>query len=424
VRRTRAHSAQTGRNSVNTSRPRGTNAQRPPLGSIVALLGVVAFLVGAAAAVLFIEHGHQGGHGSPDSASNNRLSGSSTKPRPPVKVPPQPLLVDSITPARGATGVSFDPTITVDLSQPIAPDSTDPLLTPQLPGTWSQPSAETFVFHATGQLTPYTTVSVAVPGGASGVSDTQGVHLTKSVQSTFTIEGASVMRLEQLLAELGYLPVSFVNTSAPGQPALKSEPTAADEVPLAPVPGHFTWRFSDTPESLQSLWINGEPSVVLRGAIMAFESQNNLTVDGAAGPEVWTALLADVAARKMDSSPYNYLMVSETIPESLTVWQDGNVVMTVPANTGIAQAPTATGTYTVYAKYLSTTMSGTEPDGQKYHDPGVPYVSYFNGGDAVHGYPRASYGFPQSLGCVELSYPNAEVVFNYDPLGTLVTVAP
>ena len=37
-------------------------------------------------------------------------------------------------------------------------------------------------------------------------------------------------------------------------------------------------------------------------------------------------------------------------------------------------------------------MAGTNPDGSHYDDPGVPWVSYFHGGDALHGFIRASYG--------------------------------
>jgi lipoprotein-anchoring transpeptidase ErfK/SrfK len=97
-------------------------------------------------------------------------------------------------------------------------------------------------------------------------------------------------------------------------------------------------------------------------------------------------------------------------------------VYSTAVNTGIASRPTAAGTFPVYVRYLSTTMSGTNPDGTKYNDPGVPYVAYFNGGDAVHGFVRGSYGWPQSLGCVELPYSAAAVVFDYDPIGTLVGV--
>jgi lipoprotein-anchoring transpeptidase ErfK/SrfK len=51
-------------------------------------------------------------------------------------------------------------------------------------------------------------------------------------------------------------------------------------------------------------------------------------------------------------------------------------------------------------------------------------VSYFNGGDALHGFIRASYGWPQSLGCVEMPFASAKTVFPYTPIGTLVTVGP
>jgi hypothetical protein len=40
----------------------------------------------------------------------------------------------------------------------------------------------------------------------------------------------------------------------------------------------------------------------------------------------------------------------------------------------------------------------------------------------VHYYPRGSFGFPQSLGCVELAYDAAKKAYPYLPYGTLVTV--
>ena len=69
------------------------------------------------------------------------------------------------------------------------------------------------------------------------------------------------------------------------------------------------------------------------------------------------------------------------------------------------------------------TATGTNPDGSKYHDTGIPYVSYFNGGDALHGFIRYSYGYPQSLGCVEMMYTHAGLVWPHTPIGTLVTVS-
>ena len=97
-------------------------------------------------------------------------------------------------------------------------------------------------------------------------------------------------------------------------------------------------------------------------------------------------------------------------------------MLATPANTGIPAAPTVFGTFPVYARFTVTTMSGTNPDGTHYSDPGIPWVSYFNGGDAIHGFTRASYGSPQSLGCVELPASEAARVWPYTPIGTLVTV--
>ncbi len=91
------------------------------------------------------------------------------------------------------------------------------------------------------------------------------------------------------------------------------------------------------------------------------------------------------------------------------------------ANTGIPVAPTADGTYPVYLRYRFQVMQGTNPDGSHYADP-VAFVAYFNGGDAVHYFPRASYGSPQSLGCVELPRAAAKRAWRYLTYGSLVTV--
>ncbi len=155
---------------------------------------------------------------------------------------------------------------------------------------------------------------------------------------------------------------------------------------------------------------------------MQFESNFGLTDDGLVGPAVWKALTQAVATRQTDAAPYDYLVVSESVPEQLSVWRDGAFIYSTAVNTGVPGAATALGTYPVYSRFLTTTMTGTDPDGTHYVAPNVPWVAYFNGGDAVHGYPRSSYGWPQSNGCVELPISNAQVVYGMDPIGTLVTV--
>jgi lipoprotein-anchoring transpeptidase ErfK/SrfK len=67
-------------------------------------------------------------------------------------------------------------------------------------------------------------------------------------------------------------------------------------------------------------------------------------------------------------------------------------------------------------------MQGTNPDGSTYDDPAVPWASYFNGGDALHGFVRATYGSPQSNGCVEMAISSAAQAWPLTPVGTLVSV--
>jgi lipoprotein-anchoring transpeptidase ErfK/SrfK len=155
---------------------------------------------------------------------------------------------------------------------------------------------------------------------------------------------------------------------------------------------------------------------------MQFEGAHGLATDGEAGPAVWAALLQAVAHRDLNTAEYSYVFVSTSLPETLNLWTDGRIIFQTPVNTGIPEAPTQAGTWPVYARYITTTMSGTNPDGSHYSDPGIPWVSYFHGGDALHGFLRAQYGFPQSLGCVEMPYASAGTVFPFTPLGTLVTV--
>ena len=68
-------------------------------------------------------------------------------------------------------------------------------------------------------------------------------------------------------------------------------------------------------------------------------------------------------------------------------------------------------TFPVFEHIPIGTMRGRNPDGSHYNDPGIRYISYFNHGDAIHAFTRASFGTPQSLGCVELQLVAAATVW-------------
>ncbi len=425
-----------GRRTRNTDPSR----RRRVLGVVTGLVLVVA--LGGAGALIALQRAHT------PSANGPRQSSHPT-----TTVPPPPLTITSVSPSPGSADAAFDTSVTVDFSQPLATNSPLPTLSPAPPGNWVRTAPAAVRFVPDGFFTPFSTVQLSVPGGPAGIRSRSGQGLSSTLRKNFVIEGASELRLQQLLSELGYLPLQFVpaapaastgesagaianlslgsrrtyqatttTTTTSSVPAIDSEPSVAADVPVQALAGRLIWRFSDMPASLAALWKPGVPNVITTGAVMAFESAHGLTTDGEAGPTVWSELLQAVARRQVTTSPYDYVVVSQTLPETASVWRDGQILFTTLVNTGIAVAPTAAGTYPVFARFLVTTMTGKNPNGKPYKDPGIPWVSYFNGGDALHGYIRASYGFPQSLGCVEMTYANAETMFPLTPLGTLVTV--
>jgi len=350
-----------------------------------------------------------------------------------LEAPRNGVPVAAADPAPGSAGTGLDSPITLTFDEPVAKalGTTRPRVSPATAGTWTEPDADTLVFTPRSLgFGPGTTVSVSFdrPVTVVGGSSTGSVVTAASVSYHFTVTHASVLRLQQILAQLHYLPLNFTPASG-----VRSPTTLAGEVATlgSPLKGSFSWRWQSTPASLQAQWEPGSPTVMVKGALMTFmaateSSYNGYIADDETVSQLvdasWKALLSAAAANKTDPEPYSYVHVSENLPETLILWENGSTVLTSPTNTGIPAAPTALGTYPIYVRYTFNYMSGFNPDGSYYDDP-VYWINYFNGGDAVHGFVRGSYGFPQSLGCVELPIPTAHVAFNHLAVGDLVTVA-
>jgi peptidoglycan hydrolase-like protein with peptidoglycan-binding domain len=297
------------------------------------------------------------------------------------------------------------PLLRLHFSAPTKARKLPPLITrPALTTKWEQIGPNDVQAVATSALAPLTNYVFRTPNTMSCAKTCSVTAYTSSIASVST----NLVWEAQLLAQLNYLPLNFT----PGTP---------QSTPSEQVNGTFTWAYN-LPTTLTSLWSVGTNNVVLRAALETFQSQSNLPVTGQADPTTWSDLLTAVDNNHVDPATYDYVSVTEQLPEHLTLYVAGKVKFTTLVNTGIEPVPTELGTFPVYERFLTTTMSGQNPNGTTYHDPDIPWVSYFNGGDALHGFIRASYGFPQSLGCVEMPFASAETVFPYTPIGTLVTV--
>jgi hypothetical protein len=332
--------------------------------------------------------------------------------------------VASVTPARGHHRVDGSTPVTVQFNAPLAAGSPMPVIRPAVAGTWTT-IGDDATFTPRRAFRPSSHYTVRIPSGKTGVRTAGGAHLARPLTARFATRAYSQLRLAQLLSGLGYLPLSWSPSQSRAVRAEEQESSyisgSQQTMAFDPPAGSFRWR-SGYPSALTSFWSPGHASLILRGAVMAFQSEHHMTVNAELTPKFWAALFKATDRHERNANGYTYALASKSLPESLTIWHDGHQVFHSLANTGIPVAPTADGTFPVYLRYRFQIMQGTNPDGSSYADP-VSFVSYFNGGDAVHYFPRGSYGFQQSLGCVELPDSSAPTAYHYLSYGSLVTVS-
>jgi LysM repeat protein len=108
--------------------------------------------------------------------------------------------------------------------------------------------------------------------------------------------------------------------------------------------------------------------------------------------------------------------------QRLTAFEGNTQVFSALVSTGIRIYPTVVGQFSIYQRYASQTMDGRRL-GFDYYLPNVPYVMYFYGNYAIHGtYWHTNFGTPMSHGCVNMSTPDAQWLYNWSSTGTTVNV--
>jgi len=104
--------------------------------------------------------------------------------------------------------------------------------------------------------------------------------------------------------------------------------------------------------------------------------------------------------------------------QSVYAYEGNTVVNSFIVSTGTWLTPTVTGKYKIWIKLRSAPMSGPG-----YYLPDVPYIMYFYKGYGLHGtYWHNNFGTPMSHGCVNLRTSDAEWLYNWASVGTVVNV--
>jgi peptidoglycan hydrolase-like protein with peptidoglycan-binding domain len=368
-----------------------------PRWTVTGLL-VVLLALGGAAALL----SHRGGV---DDMLGSRAASAATPiaPLPPTRL----LALPSHAIANGT-----DP-LTVKLSGAPAPNSPVPTIRPAVAGTWSAVGGSE-VFTPASTLEPCSSYTLTVwaqthASGAAGIGHRRTIGLN--------VACPPVAGLQQALARLGYLGARFHPRYSVHVHSGRETRREAASLAFHPPRG----ALAPDPSSAPAVDM-GQLDETTRGALTVYQDDRGLEASGEPNRDTWASLLSAETAYRRDPISYTWVSVSESVPETLQVHRGDHVVFSTPVNTGVPGAETAQGIFPIYSRFVSTTMSGTDVDGTKYTVPDVPWVNYFNGGDAVHGYPRASYGFPQSNGCVELPIEAAHTVFGMLALGDIVEV--
>jgi lipoprotein-anchoring transpeptidase ErfK/SrfK len=104
--------------------------------------------------------------------------------------------------------------------------------------------------------------------------------------------------------------------------------------------------------------------------------------------------------------------------QMLYAYAGDTLVNSFVVSTGTWLTPTVTGKYKIWIKLRYSDMSG--PD---YYLPNVPYVMYFYKDYGLHGtYWHHNFGTPMSHGCINLSIPDAEWLYDFSYVGTVVNI--
>lgn len=381
---------------------------------------------------------------------------------------PKPTEVVATDPASGAVDVVPTTKLIVKLSRPLAGSVPPPTLSPPVAGSWAGCGTDELCFTPSTPFPGGVTERLVVPlsvrsverratathhhasSAATDASDRKTV-VTREFHLSFTAAAESTGLAQVLLAQLGYLPLHLAQQLVPvggAQPGHGASTPSKTPISVAnagsePVSGAgapstleasdpataLTFRYVDTPSAVQAMWQPGVDNTMTQGALVQFERVHGIEDGGyppygtTVTPTVWHALVQASLTATGDPDPYSVAEVSEASPERLVLWSNGATALTTLVNTGIAGGATPTGDYFVYLRYTEQTMHGYTTTGQPYVYHDVPDVNYFSGNFAIHGFPRASYGFPQSQGCVEVPLNEAPVIYSDLHYGSLVVIS-
>jgi lipoprotein-anchoring transpeptidase ErfK/SrfK len=245
---------------------------------------------------------------------------------------------------------------------------------------------------------------------ASALSS-EGAPLANPVRVHFVTPPAfDVPTLDPADGEVGIRPSAHPSVTFAEPVADQEAATQALQID-PPVAGQWKWPSSDTAVFVPD---NGLP--ILSDLTITVHGGPNGPRNAAGG-----YLEGDQSAT-FRTTDYKKIDVSLS-RQVMTLYENGAAVRTIYVATGVAAAPTPTGTFYVQMKAPQMRFQGVNPDGSHYDIPDVHWVMPFWGDYTIHGaYWRPRFGVPGSDGCVSMTDADAKIVYDWADVGTPVII--
>ena len=215
---------------------------------------------------------------------------------PPTVVSWFPTGASTAAVASPAPGSQITPhtAITLTFSKPVGKvlGADRPPVSPAGSGTWQTINAHTIRFEPQGYGYGLG-AKVSVPLPERRPPRRRHRRPGPRPAARWTVPNGSTLRLQQLLAQLGYLPFDFKGKH------VALTPQAQEAAAIKPPSGKFDWSYPNVPDALKGMWAPGTSGTMTQGALMAFQNDHGFTtIDGLAGPAVWRSLIAAVDENK------------------------------------------------------------------------------------------------------------------------------
>lgn len=230
---------------------------------------------------------------------------------------------------------------------------------------------------------------------------------------------ASILRTSATPQAQTQPPFAQVNIAKPAAVMFTAQPPAAATLLPAPILPTLELTVEPTVEPAPALPLPTETVVALAEVTSAPDVIYAEIIADTPAPQFNNDLTATpYAAPQPEIGGGERWIDVDLSQQRLYAYEGSTLVNSFIVSTGTWQTPTVTGEFKIWIKVRSQAMTGPG-----YYLPDVPFVMYFYKDYGLHGtYWHNNFGTPMSHGCVNLATPDAEWLYNFASVGTVVNV--